>query len=176
MVFCSRCGQENQADSKFCTRCANPLSQVPPQTAPAQPWQPVPPPYVPPKKDNTTLIIVVAIIMVVIVIVSVYATWVFVNQVEDIVNEDVTITVTSYTDQTLQLELFVQGEKVDSFTLGPGGFYSQVFPFSMASWGDMSQSDVVLISYVDGSINNEYLGSIWMNQNGVFICEISIYS
>ncbi len=93
MVYCGRCGQQNPDDSKFCTRCANPLTPQPP---PQPQYQPPPPsyaPYAPPKKDNNVLIIVVVILVAVLVIGGAYITWLVFQGVEDLSDSDVTITI-----------------------------------------------------------------------------------
>ena len=109
MVYCGRCGQQNPDDSRFCTRCANPLTPPPP---PQPQYQPPPPPYTPyapPKKDNNTLIIVVVVLVVIMVIAGAYATWWVFREVEDLSDSDVTISITSYVGVTMELELEIKG-------------------------------------------------------------------
>jgi hypothetical protein len=173
MVFCGRCGQENPADSKFCTRCANPLTQVPPPPAPAQQWQPAPPPYVPPKKDNTTLIVIVVVIVALIVALSVYAAWVVFKNVDEFSDNEVTVTVTSYVSVTMDLTITINDEVVDTITLGPGESYQNTYPFDPFSTSGSNPYQVKVIRY-DGDNYYEYTTEIKMDQEGHFIAEIPI--
>jgi hypothetical protein len=169
MVFCGRCGQENPADSKFCTRCANPLTQVPPQSAPAQQWQPVPPPYVPPKKDNTALIVIVVVIVALIVALSAYAAWVVFKNVDEFADNEVSVTVMSYVSVTMDLTITINDEVVDTFTLAPGESYQNTFPFDPFSTSGSNPYEVIVTRYVDGAFNNEYKEMIEFDQGHFFV-------
>jgi hypothetical protein len=175
MVYCGRCGQQNPDDSKFCTRCANPLTPQPP---PQPQYQPPPPsytPYVPPpKKDNTTLIIVVVILVAVLVIGGAYITWLVFREVEDLSDSEVTISISSYVEVTMELELEIEGVLVDSFTLAPGAIYQNTFQFDPFS-GSSNAFEVLVIRYEGSSIYNTYEGTIQMDDNGEFSCDIPIY-
>lgn len=173
MVYCGRCGQQNQDDSKFCTRCANPLTPQPPPQPQYQPPPPTYTPYAPPKKDNTTLIIVVVILVAVLVIGGAYITWLVFREVEDLSDSEVTITITSYFDVTVELELQIQGELVDSFTLAPNATYQNIFPFD-PFLGGSDAFEVQVIRYEGNSIYNIYTGTIDMNSDGTFYCYLSI--
>lgn len=178
MVFCGRCGQENPADSKFCTRCANPLTQEPPQPAPAQQWQPAPPPYVPPKKNNTALIVIVVVIVVMIVAVSAYAVWVVFREVEEFSDNEVTVTVTSHVSVTMELTITVNDVVVGTFTLGPGESYQNTYPFDPFSTSGSDPSEVIVTRYDGGSIYNIYsmdVSEMTLDQDGHFHADFSIY-
>jgi uncharacterized membrane protein YvbJ len=177
MVFCGRCGQENPADSKFCTRCANPLTQVPPPPAPAQQWQPAPPPYVPPKKNNNTLILIVVVIVVLIVAVSIYAAWVVFRIVDEFPDNQVTVTVTSDVSVTMDLTITINGEVVETFTLGPGESYQNTYPFDPWSTSGSNLSEVIVTRYDGGSIYNTYtmdISQMTLDQEGHFIADFQI--
>ncbi len=174
MVYCGKCGQPNTDDSKFCTRCANPLTPQPP---PQPQYQPPPPsytPYAPPKKNNTTLIILVVVLIVILVIGGAYATWLVLREVDDLSDSEVTISITSNVGVTMELELEIEGVLVDSFTLAPGATYQNTFPFDPFS-GSSNAFEVLVIRYEGNSIYNTYQGSIVMGQDGTFSCDISIY-
>jgi hypothetical protein len=178
MVFCGRCGQENPADSKFCTRCANPLTQEPPRPAPAQQWQPAPPPYAPPKKNNTTLIVIVVVIVVLLVAVSAYAAWVVFNTVDEFADNEVTVTVTSYVSETINLTITINNEVVDTFTLGPGESYQNTYPFDPFSTSGSNPTEVIVTRYDGGSIYNIYsmdMSEMTLDQDGHFHADFSIY-
>ena len=177
MVFCGRCGQENTTDSKFCTRCANPLAQVPPQPAPVQTWQPVPPPYVPPKKNNNTVILIVVVIVVLIVAVSIYAAWVVFRQVDEFSDNQVTVTVTSDVSVTMDLTITINDEVVETFTLGPGESYQNTYPFDPFSTSGSNPSEVIVTRYDGGSIYNTYtkdISDMTLDQDGHFIVDFQI--
>ena len=173
MVYCGKCGQPNTDDSKFCTRCANPLTPQPPPQPQYQPPPPAYAPYVPPKKDNSVLIIVVVILVAILVIGGAYATWLVFREVEDLSESDVTIRITSYVEVTMELELKIEGVLVDSFTLAPGATYQDIFPFDPFS-GSSNAFEVLVTRYEGGSIYNTYEGTIQMDQDGKFFCNISI--
>jgi hypothetical protein len=118
------------------------------------------------------LIIVVVILVAVLVIGGAYITWLVFREVEDLSESEVRITITSYYDVTVEVELEVQGEVVDSFTLAPGATYQDTFPFDPFLGG--SNAFVVTVKVLDGSVYNEYDGTIEMNSDGTFYCVMSI--
>jgi hypothetical protein len=115
---------------------------------------------------------VVVILVAVLVIGGAYITWLVFREVEDLSDSEVTITITSYFDVTVELDLEVQGELVDSFTLAPGATYQNIFPFDPFSGG--SNAFEVKVKVVEGSAYNEYVGTIQMNSDGTFYCDLSI--
>jgi hypothetical protein len=44
---CSRCGQDNPPQAKFCAKCGEPISASPPPVPPPPPRQPLPTPHAP---------------------------------------------------------------------------------------------------------------------------------
>ena len=118
------------------------------------------------------LIIVVVILVAVLVIGGAYITWLVFREVEDLSDSEVRITVTSYFDVTVELELEIQGELVDSFTLAPGATYQNTFPFD-PFLGGSDAFEVQVIRYEGNSIYNTYVGTIEMDDNGAFFCDIS---
>ena len=63
---------------------------------------------------------------------------------------------------------------MDSFTLAPGATYQNTFQFDPFSGGG-DAFEVLVIRYEGSSIYNTYEGTIQMDDNGAFFCDISIY-
>jgi hypothetical protein len=117
---------------------------------------------------------VVVILVAVLVIGGAYVTWLVFREVEDLSDSEVTITITSYVGVTIELDLEIEGVLVDSFTLAPGATYQDTFPFDPFSGGS-NAFEVLVIRYEGSSIYNTYPGTIQMDQDGAFSCDISIY-
>ena len=116
----------------------------------------------------------VVILVAILVIGGAYISWLVFHEVEDLSDSDVTISISSNVEVTMQLELKIEGVLKDSFTLAPGAIYRNTFPFDPFSGGSQA-FEVLVIRYEGGSIYNTYEGTIQMRQDGTFFCDISIY-
>jgi hypothetical protein len=116
----------------------------------------------------------VVILVAVLVIGGAYITWLVFREVEDLSDSEVTITITSHVVVTMQLDLKIEGVLVDSFTLAPGGTYQNNFPFDPFAGGS-NAFEVLVTRYQGSSIYNTYPGTIQMDMDGNFFCDISIY-